>query len=368
MTTCPAPLLDQYFELTGSGRFSADAEQEKAAKALDRLWRALVEDHINIRAGRSLLRKFTRRRRDRVRGVYLWGSVGRGKTWLMDQFYESLPIERKRRIHFHRFMKRVHDELARLGQVSDPLPRIVRRWSAGARLLCLDEFFVSDIGDAMLLSGLLEATFDNGITLVTTSNIPPDELYRGGLQRAKFLPAIDLLKQNCEVVELGGDTDYRLRILEQSETWHHPLDEQARQILESNYEQIAAGSDLNPRLRVNGRVLTARRRSDGVAWFDFHELCDGPRGSADYIELARAFNTVLISGVPVMTENDSDMARRFVIMIDEFYDRAVKLLITAEAPIDSLYTGRRLAFEFQRTASRLTEMQSHNYLARPHLA
>jgi len=359
-------LIRAYLELTGSGRFSADPEQRQAAQALDRLWRALVADEANARHG--LLQRLAGRARERVPGIYLWGGVGRGKTWLMDLCFESLPFEGKRRIHFHRFMQRVHDELAELGYVADPLPRVVERWSDETRVLCLDEFLVNDIADAMLLSGLLEALFDNGVTLVTTSNTPPDGLYRDGLQRAKFLPAIERLKANCEIVEIGGDTDYRLRILEQSETWHHPLDAQAEGVLEMNYEHIACGSDLNPQIRVNRRVITARRRSDGVAWFDFRELCDGLRGSVDYIELARAFNTVLISNLPVMSEDDSDMARRFVTMIDEFYDRAVKVLIAAEAPIDGLYTGQRLAFEFQRTASRLTEMQSHDYLARPHLA
>jgi cell division protein ZapE len=265
-------------------------------------------------------------------------------------------------------MQRVHDELADLGHVSDPLPRVARRWSENTRLLCLDEFFVADIADAMLLSGLLQSLFRRGVTLVTTSNSAPDELYREGLQRAKFLPAIESLKRNCRVVEVGGDTDYRLRILEHSETWHHPLDENADAILDANYERMACGSDLNPEMKVNGRRLRALRRSDGLAWFDFTELCHGPRGSADYIELARSFNTILISNVVAMTDCDSDVARRFITMIDEFYDRNVKLLITSQCPIDALYAGQRLSFEFQRTTSRLTEMQTHEYLARPHLA
>ncbi len=368
VTTFPAPPLETYDQLTGSGRFTADADQRQAVEALDRLWRTLEAGRPGPPWWRKPLGRWLGRRAKATRGVYLWGSVGRGKTWLMDLFYESLPIRQKRRIHFHRFMQRVHGELTELGQVADPLPRIARRWSRGTRLLCLDEFLVSDIADAMLLSGLLEALFAQGVTLVTTSNVPPDGLYRDGLQRAKFMPAIERLKLHCEVVQLGGDTDYRLRILERSETYHQPLDAQAEAVLKSNYEQIACGSDLSPKLEVNGRILRARRRSDGVAWFDFDEMCEGPRSAADYIELARAFNTVLISNVPVMTENDPDGARRFVTLVDEFYDRNVKLLLTAAAPIDQLYTGERLAFEFQRTRSRLTEMQSHDYLARPHLA
>jgi cell division protein ZapE len=368
VTNCPASPLEAYKQLTGSGRYTADPKQGKAVEALDRLWHALQQNETGAGGVRGLVQRLTGGAPGHIPGIYLWGGVGRGKTWLMDLFFESLPIERKRRIHFHRFMQRVHEALADLGQVADPLPRIAADWSGDTRLLCLDEFFVSDIADAMLLSGLLQALFDQGVTLVTTSNIPPDELYRDGLQRAKFVPAIERLKQACRVVQLGGDTDYRLRILEQSETYHHPLDGEARTVLETNYARIACGSDVSPTMKINGRPMTAQRRSDGVAWFDFRELCDGPRSSADYIELARAFNTVLISDVSVMRERDSDLARRFVTMIDEFYDRNVKVLITAEAPVDSLYSGQRLAFEFQRTASRLTEMQSRDYLARPHLA
>lgn len=368
VTNSPAPPLETYTDLIESGRFSADDQQRAAVEALDRLWHALQTQDKKVAGLNRLRARLFKKTEQDFRGLYLWGDVGRGKTWLMDMFYESLQIERKRRIHFHRFMQRVHDELNKLQHEADPLPKVASRWSDEFRVLCLDEFFVSDIADAMLLSGLLEALFENGVTLVTTSNAHPDDLYKDGLQRAKFLPAIERLKENCDVVKVAGDTDYRLRILEQSTTYHFPLDENAEAILRNNYEKIACGSDHRPDLSVNGRVMTARRRSDGVVWFDFRTLCDGPRGSADYIELARAFNTVLISDVTVMTDNDSDIARRFITMIDEFYDRNVKVLITAEARFDSLYTGKRLEFEFQRTASRLTEMQSHDYLARPHLA
>jgi len=359
--------LETYLDLIESGRFSADEQQRAAVTALDRLWHTLQsEDGPNGLS--NALARLTGRPRKTIPGIYLWGDVGRGKTWLMDLFYEKLPIERKRRIHFHRFMQRVHEELKNLQHESDPLLNVASRWSDEFRVLCLDEFFVSDIGDAMLLSGLLEALFANGVTLVTTSNAHPDDLYREGLQRAKFLPAIERLKKHCEIVKVAGDTDYRLRILEQSTTYHFPLDEKADAVLEANYEKIACGSDHDQTLTVNGRIMTARRRSDGVAWFDFRMLCNGPRGSADYIELARAFNTILVSDVTVMSEDDSDVARRFITMIDEFYDRNVKVLVTAEDRFDALYTGSRLTFEFQRTASRLTEMQSREYLARPHLA
>ncbi len=285
----------------------------------------------------------------------------------MDLFYEHLPVQRKLRIHFHRFMQRVHGDLKLQGRVSDPLPRIAAQWARGCSVLCLDEFFVSDIADAMLLGGLFENLYTNGVTLVTTSNIPPDELYRDGLQRAKFLPAIDLLKRHNRVIELPGKTDYRLRILEKSEIFHYPLDDMAERVMTESFNRMAAECELNHDLEINGRNFHARRRGDGIIWFEFEELCGKPRGSIDYIEIARAFNTVVLSDMPQLGEEDSNAARRFITMVDEFYDRNVKLLISAAAPIGDLYLGRVLEFEFERTASRLTEMQSLDYLGRPHL-
>jgi len=285
----------------------------------------------------------------------------------MDLFYEQLPLRRKQRIHFHRFMQRIHVSLKALGNIQDPLPRIAEAWAQDCRVLCLDEFFVSDIADAMLLAGLLEELFAHGVTLVTTSNIEPDDLYRNGLQRSKFLPAIELIKKRAQVLELGGKTDFRLRILEQSEIFHSPLDDSAQKLMAMSFDRMTAECELAHDLEINGRNFHAQRRGDGVIWFDFRELCDKPRGSTDYIEIARAFNTVMLSRVPQLLEEDANAARRFITMVDEFYDRNVKLLISAEKPINELYTGRKLTFEFQRTASRLTEMQSHDYLARPHL-
>jgi cell division protein ZapE len=226
---------------------------------------------------------------------------------------------------------------------------------------------VADIADAMLLAGLLESLFARGVTLVTTSNSEPDSLYRDGLQRAKFLPAIELLKQHTRVLRIGGDTDFRLRILEQSEIFHHPLDDSADRVMTTAFERMAAECELNHDLDINGRSFHARRRGDGVIWFEFEELCEKPRGAADYIEIARAFNTVVVSNMPRLAEDDANAARRFITMVDEFYDRNVKLLMSAEAPVNQLYQGSKLAFEFERTASRLTEMQTHDYLARPHL-
>ena len=361
MSPKPSP-LQHYQNLTRQGDFEPDPAQVSIVEALDDLWHALQRQR---RPG--VLDRIRRQRPEVVRGLYIWGGVGRGKTWLMDLFYEHLPVRRKQRVHFHRFMQRVHNDLKQLGNVSDPLPRIAADWSRGCSVLCLDEFFVSDIADAMLLGGLFENLFNNGVTLVTTSNIPPDELYRDGLQRAKFLPAIDLLKDHNRVIELPGDTDYRLRILEQSEIFHYPLDEMAERVMTESFDRMAAECELNHDLDINGRNFHARRRGDGIIWFEFEELCGKPRGAIDYIEIARAFNTVVLSNMPQLGKQDSDAARRFITMVDEFYDRNVKLLISAQAPIRELYRGRMLEFEFERTASRLTEMQSREYLGRPHL-
>lgn len=329
---------------------------------MDSLWHQLQSGQR-----RGFLNRTNRKNPEHGRGLYVWGSVGRGKTWLMDLFYEHLPVKKKQRVHFHRFMQRVHHGVKSQGNVRDPLSRIAAEWARQCRVLCLDEFFVSDIADAMLLGGLLENLFRHGVTLVTTSNFEPDELYRDGLQRAKFLPAIELIKQQTRVIELAGETDYRLRILQQSEIYHYPLDTAADRVMTECFERISAECELAHDLDINGRDFHAQRRGDGIIWFEFAELCEKPRGSMDYIEIARAFNTVVVSNVPVLGNNDSNAARRFITMVDEFYDRNVNLLVSAAAPVEALYSGRQLQFEFQRTASRLTEMQSHDYLARPHL-
>jgi len=356
-----SPLV-HYRQLLARGGFESDPEQLTAARALDELWHSLRRQEYPWSLKRLLGKK-----PQYVRGLYLWGGVGRGKTWLMDLFYEQLPSKQKQRIHFHRFMQRIHSTLKRLGNVQDPLPQIAESWARECRILCLDEFFVSDIADAMLLSGLLKNLFARGVTLVTTSNIEPDGLYRDGLQRARFLPAIELIKQHTQVLELGGETDFRLRILEQSEIFHYPLDRAADEQMTASFNRISAECELAHDLEINGRNFHALRRGDGIIWFNFRELCDKPRGSADYSEIARAFNTVMLSNMPQLTEDDAAVARRFITLADEFYDRNVKLLISAATSIDELYTGQKLAFEYQRTASRLTEMQSHEYLARPHL-
>ena len=362
------PLEKYQQDLQRSG-FSYDAAQEMAVRKLQDLYERLVEDQAARERGRlsKLTAKLRRKKPEPVKGLYFWGGVGRGKTYLMDTFFESLPFQNKMRTHFHRFMQRVHQELTALKGEKNPLDIVAERLAQEARIICFDEFFVTDIGDAMILAGLLKELFRNGVSLVCTSNIVPDGLYKDGLQRARFLPAIELLKIHTEVINVDSGVDYRLRSLSQAELYHTPLDDQAYHSLLKSFESLAveAGShDLD--MEVNGRKLKAVRRADDVAWFEFKELCDGPRSQNDYIELAREFHAVLISNVPVLGGDKDDQARRFINLVDEFYDRSVKVIISAEAPILSLYSGGRLAFEFERTQSRLLEMQSHEYLAQAH--
>jgi cell division protein ZapE len=356
------PPLSIYRSLLAEGVIVPDPHQDRAAVALDELWHELVMERR-----RRFWHRLTSSTREPVRGLYLWGGVGRGKTWLMDLFFEALPVRRKQRIHFHRFMARVHAELKVHGSLRDPLSVVAREWSERCRVLCFDEFFVSDIADAMLLAGLLKGLFESGTVLVATSNLRPDDLYRDGLQRARFLPAIELLNAHMHVLELGGDRDFRLRILKRTEIYHHPLDEDANEALARGFDRMCGGIKLATGLLINGRDFCTRKRGDGIIWFDFEELCLKPRSTIDFIEIARSFNTVLLSNVPVMSDLSNDAARRFINLVDEFYDRNVKLLISAASPATDIYAGTRLTFEFQRTISRLTEMQSHEYLAKPHL-
>ncbi|MDH3332881.1 MAG: cell division protein ZapE [Gammaproteobacteria bacterium] len=307
--------------------------------------------------------------REIVRGLYIWGGVGRGKTFLMDLFFENLPIEQKRRIHFHRMMHDVHERMKTLSFVEDPLDKVAASIAQDTRVLCFDEFFVSDIGDAMILGRLLEGLFSRGVTLVTTSNVRPDDLYKEGLQRQRFLPAIELLNRHTDVINMDGGTDYRLRILQKAGTYLTPDDDKAAERLNYFFDETAStqvATDID--LDINGRDIRARRCAKGVAWFRFTDICDGPRSQADYIEIARWYPSVIISGVPQFDALRDDQARRFVSLVDEFYDRRVKLILSADVDVPDLYTGSRLSFEFGRTLSRLIEMQSMDYLALPHLA
>ncbi|MFM7275667.1 MAG: cell division protein ZapE [Gammaproteobacteria bacterium] len=349
--------------------FVHDPAQEMAVGELQRLH----EELLSRPEPGPLCRAVARLRGDRsgglpeVRGLYLWGGVGRGKTYLMDLFFEGLPFAARRRTHFHRFMQGVHQELRVLSGRKNPLSLIGEKIAREVRVLCFDEFFVADITDAMLLSGLLEELFARGVTLVLTSNVEPSGLYRDGLQRQRFLPAIALLERHTRVLNVDGGIDHRLRRLEQAELYHFPLDGMADESLARSFSNLApeTGRSDAP-IEVLGRTLRARRLAEDVAWFEFAELCEGPRSQNDYIELAREFHAVLLGNVPVLDASRDDAARRLVNLVDEFYDRNVKLVVSAAAPPAGLYTGTRLAFEFQRTASRLTEMQSREYLARAH--
>lgn len=366
----PYQLYQQDLEKEG---FEPDEAQAHAIDELQHLYDELVQRHYNAKKQSTSLISFKNilknKAPEQIQGLYFWGGVGRGKTYLMDTFYESLPFENKLRIHFHRFMQRVHKELKSQQGKKNPLEIIARHFANEAEVICFDEFFVSDITDAMILGGLIEQLLNRGVVLVATSNIVPDELYKNGLQRDRFIPAIRLIKDNTRVVNVDNGIDYRLRVLERAEIYHFPLGEDADAQLDRCFQQLAPDKgSIGEDLEIEGRLIATRRLSDDVLWCDFEALCDGPRSQNDYIELAREFHAVLISNVPAMNSGNDDLVRRFINLVDEFYDRNVKLIVSAEVDINDLYSGGRLEFEFQRTCSRLLEMQSQEYLARMHLA
>ena len=351
--------------------FQEDAAQREAIEHLQRLYEQLTAQRSG-KPAQGLLARLKQSLAQQpaaepVQGLYFWGGVGRGKTYLMDVFYDCLPFECKMRSHFHRFMQHVHQQLRELDGQKNPLDLVARRIADDACVICFDEFFVTDITDAMILGGLFEKLFAMGVTLVATSNIVPDRLYENGLQRQRFLPAIAALKQHCRVLNVDGGTDYRLRALEQAELYHYPLGVEADASLDRSMRSLAPEApQAELVIEVNGRSLIARFVADDVVWFDFAALCDGPRSQNDYIELARVYHAVIVSNVPQLGAGKDDQARRFINMVDEFYDRHVKLVISAAVPIAELYAGGRLNFEFERTQSRLLEMQSHEYLAAEH--
>jgi len=364
----PTPLERYQIDLQAAG-FVADPAQQQAVLALQRLYDALLI--ARQQQPRRRWRDYLRQRAPRVvsvPGLYFWGGVGRGKTYLVDNFYACLPFPEKTRIHFHRFMRQVHEELKTLKNVSDPLPQVARRLAAKVRVLCLDEFHVTDITDAMILSNLLCALFAEGVTLVATSNEAPDELYRDGLQRDRFLPAIDRIKHHMTVVNVDNGVDYRLRVLKQAEVYHYPLTPATAQRMAQTFVSLAPEVGVSGQiLDINGRQIPTVYCADGVVWLDFLVLCNIPRAVSDYIELAQCYNTVLLSNVPILTEDTEDFARRLINLVDEFYDRHVKLVISAAAPAETLYQGTRQTAAFRRTLSRLEEMRSHSYLESPHL-
>ncbi|CAI8774985.1 cell division protein ZapE [Kosakonia quasisacchari] len=366
----------RYLNALNEGSHQPDDVQKEAVSRLDVIYRALI-NRSEPAAPQSggllatfgkLLGKRELKEAAPVRGLYMWGGVGRGKTWLMDMFYQSLPGERKQRLHFHRFMLRVHEELTSLQGQSDPLEIVADRFKSETDVLCFDEFFVSDITDAMLLGGLMKALFARGITLVATSNIPPDELYRNGLQRARFLPAIEAIKQFCDIMNVDAGVDYRLRTLTQAHLWLTPLDASTAQQMDKLWLALAGAARQNaPELEINHRPLPTLGVENQTLAVSFSTLCVDARSQHDYIALSRLFHTVMLFDVPVMTPLMESEARRFIALVDEFYERHVKLVVSAAAALHDIYQGERLKFEFQRCLSRLQEMQSEEYLKRAHM-
>jgi cell division protein ZapE len=352
-------VLEQYQAELAARGYQSDPAQLRAVEALERCsleWAAFKQQRSNA------LKKLINRP-PVPRGVYMYGGVGRGKSFLMDCFYNAVPIRRKTRLHFHEFMREVHRELAELKGRPDPLDELGRRMAKRYRLLCFDEFHVADITDAMILHRLLDALFDNGVGFVTTSNFPPDGLYPGGMHRDRILPAIALLNERLEVINVDNGTDYRRRTMQQVKLYHTPLGPQADAEMNEAFNRLAESRDEDPVLHIEQREIRARRKAGGVVWFDFATLCGGPRSQNDYLEIASQFHTVLLSDVPAMPVRMASEARRFTWLVDVLYDRRVKLILSAAVPPEALYTEGPLAHEFPRTVSRLNEMQSAEFLA-----
>nr|WP_314626697.1 cell division protein ZapE [uncultured Noviherbaspirillum sp.] len=349
----------EYYQQALSERgFAADEAQHAAVERLQRCY----EEWVEYKAQRASVFKRLIGRPEVPRGVYMWGGVGRGKSFLMDSFYLVVPVVRKTRLHFHEFMRGVHRELDNLKGVANPLDEVAKRIAKKYRLICFDEFHVSDIADAMILYNLLKALFDNGVSFMMTSNYHPDTLYPNGLHRDRMLPTIALLKERLDVMGVDAGIDYRKRALEQVDAYHTPLGPEADSAMRHAYARIAESADEDPLIRIEAREIRALRRAGGVIWFDFATLCGGPRSQNDYLEIASQFHTVLLTSVPRMSAAMSSEARRFTWLIDVLYDHKVKLLLSAEVPAEELYTEGVLSNEFHRTVSRIIEMQSREYM------
>ncbi|MEP6738874.1 MAG: cell division protein ZapE [Caldimonas sp.] len=350
----------ELYERTQAQRgYRPDSAQQRAIDSLERC----ETEWVDYKARRSNALTKLVVRPPIPRGVYMWGGVGRGKSFLMDCFFNSVPLQRKTRLHFHEFMREIHRELGEMQGTSDPLLHLGKSVSRRFRLICLDEFHVADITDAMILHRLLESLFANRVSIVTTSNFPPDGLYPNGLHRERVLPAIELLKDKLEVVNVDAGVDYRQSTLQTVEVYHTPLSAQADAQMNETFERLAEARDESPLLKIEHREIRARRRAGGVVWFDFRQICGGPRSQNDYLELATQFHTLLLSGVPQMSPRLASEARRFTWLVDVLYDRRVKLIVSAAVPPDALYTEGPLVHEFPRTVSRLREMGSAAYLA-----
>jgi len=357
----------EYAHRISSGHLANDSAQRPAVDELERLYHELYAVGRHERSLPGRLQKLFQQPPVPVRGIYLHGRVGRGKTLLMDLFFHCLPFKKKKRQHFHRFMSFVHDRLRALHDTENPLETVADQMAAECRIICFDEFAVSDIADAMILGNLFSALFERGVTLAATSNIAPQDLYRDGLQRQRFLSAIEAIETHTVVIKLEGDRDYRLSVLEGAAVYLSPADHAAQTCLARSFSAIAPDeSEISGQMEILGRPIDYVRRSDGVIWFDFDAICDGPRSQEDYIELAREFQTIVVSSVPKFKPDLENQARRFIALVDEFYDRRVKLILSAAVPLNELYVGSKLRQEFERTQSRLHEMQSHDYFAAAH--
>jgi len=364
-------IFDEYSRQLQLKHYDRDPAQELAVKELAKLQQELELFQAQTLTLQYKIKSFFKTVPKPPRGIYLWGDVGRGKTWLMDMFFDTLNNEhelksQKLRLHFHHFMQAVHDQLSLLKNQKKPLQHIARSFASRYKLLCLDEFHVSDITDAMLLYGLLNTLFEEGITVVATSNLPPDNLYKNGLQRERFLPAINLINKHMTTIELNGDIDHRLRLLEKADTWYI-TDRNTDAILENRLLELSTSpAQRMYKVHINYRYIECVIHANDIIWIDFAVICGDQRGSADYIEIARQYHTVLVSNIPKMDDTHNDKAKRFINMIDEFYDRNVNLLAGADGQPEELYVGKQLNFEFKRTVSRLLEMRSHDYMQQAH--
>lgn len=358
-------LIEIYQNAIQHGKLSADPYQEVVLQELQLVYNHLISDSSSLQqssfASLFIRPKITKRKHA---GLYLWGGVGRGKTYLVDCFYNQLPIKKKLRLHFHRFMQLVHEELKLLDGIEDPLKQVANNLTNRAKLLCLDEMHVIDITDAMLLGRLFKHLFEKGLVLVTTSNFHPDDLYKNGLQRERFLPAIDLIKQHTKVTEMGGQVDYRRRAFEEIGVYYLSSNNDSDTLLEEHFHRLSGVEIHKDRtdIIINQRKIPVKMWNSEVVWFTFDDLCNTPRSTEDYTQIATFFQTVIISNIPVMDSSMDDAARRFINMIDTFYDMQVNIVVSADAEPEELYTSKKLKFEFQRTASRINEMQSQGYV------
>ena len=364
-------IIDEYNKQLEFKHYQFDQNQYDVVEQLADLQLQLEYYQQHKRSITFKLKSLLNSNREAPCGCYLWGDVGRGKTWLMDMFFDTISTdsiigERKIRLHFNHFMQAIHDQLSLIQDQKNPLKLVARAFAKRYQLLCLDEFQVSDITDAMLLSGLLETLFAEGVVLVATSNQPPHELYKNGLQRERFLPAIERIQNRTRTLRLEGAEDHRLRLLEKADIWYvNPEKNQAT--LEARFIELSnSPAQRNHKVHINYRLIETVLYTNDIIWLEFQVICGNQRGSADYIEIARQFHTVFISNIPELADHNNDKARRFINMIDEFYDRNVNILVSAATGPESLYSGKQLAFEFKRTISRLQEMRSHDYMQRPH--